>query len=57
LAAEIKDSLGIDAELIEEGGGIFDVKVDGELVFSKRELDRFPKPGEVVDAIQLRSSD
>lgn len=29
-------------------GGIFDVEVDGRLVFSKHDEGRFPEPGEVV---------
>jgi len=48
LAAELAAELGIEAELIRGGGGVFDVTVDGERVFSKRETGRFPEPGEVV---------
>jgi selT/selW/selH-like putative selenoprotein len=39
--------LGYEVQMIEGGGGIFDVKVDGKLVFSKHETGRFPNPGEV----------
>jgi len=46
LAAELKKS-GIDAELIPGKGGVFEVVADGRLVFSKKSLGRFPKPGEV----------
>lgn len=28
-------------------GGIFEVTVNGDLVFSKKALGRFPEPGEV----------
>ena len=28
--------------------GRFEISLDGELVFSKKALGRFPKPGEVV---------
>jgi hypothetical protein len=31
---------------------VFDVKVDGVLVFSKHALGRFPEPGEVVGLIK-----
>ena len=34
-------------ELEESGGGVFEVQVDGRLVFSKRREDRFPAYGEV----------
>lgn len=32
-------------------GGVFEVTVGGEKVFSKKELGRFPEPGEVTGAI------
>ena len=48
MSAEIFDSTGISAELVDGGGGIFDVKLDGELVFSKFESNRFPKTGEIA---------
>jgi selT/selW/selH-like putative selenoprotein len=51
--AGLKEAFDVDAELVEAGGGIFDVVVDGELVFSKKSMDRFPEPGEVV--AKLRS--
>lgn len=38
--------------MIQDKGGIFDVKVDEQLVFSKHEVDRFPNDGEVVTAIE-----
>jgi len=47
VAAEIKKSTGIDAKLIEGSKGIFDVKVDGKLVYSKFQTGRFPAPNEV----------
>jgi selT/selW/selH-like putative selenoprotein len=48
LAAEIAEATGIKARLIEGSRGIFDVAVDGRLVYSKYETGRFPEPGEVV---------
>jgi len=41
----------VEPELIASGGGVFEIEVDGRLVFSKRDLDRFPEDGEVVAAI------
>jgi selenoprotein W-related protein len=38
--------------LVEGGGGIFDVAVDGGVVFSKAEAGRFPEEGEVVALIR-----
>lgn len=35
-------------KLIAGSGGVFDVRIDGRLVFSKHETGRFPDPGEIV---------
>lgn len=43
---------GIDTKLVPGSGGIFDVMVDGKLVFSKRTAGRHAKPGEVADLIK-----
>ncbi len=43
LAAE-----GFDAEAIRGGKGQYDVIADGERLFSKHELGRFPEDGEVL---------
>jgi selT/selW/selH-like putative selenoprotein len=47
----LERKLGIRPELIKGAGGIFDVRVDGDLVFSKKQAGRFPAPGEVENAI------
>jgi selT/selW/selH-like putative selenoprotein len=38
--------------LIESSGGVFEVTVDGNLVFSKRAVRRHAEPGEVLKAIE-----
>jgi len=38
----------VNAELIESRGGAFEIRRDGELVFSKLSLGRFPEEGEVA---------
>ena len=40
------------AELIRGDGGIFDVSVDGELVFSKHASGRYPEPEEILAALR-----
>ena len=40
------------AELRTGVHGVFRVEVDGELVFDKAQTKRFPKPGEVSDALR-----
>ncbi len=37
--------------LIPSSGGVFEVKVDEELIFSKKQLDRFPNEGEISTLI------
>jgi len=52
LAAAIKHALGIEPELIAGSGGIFDVRADGRLVFSKHAAGRFPEEAEVLAALR-----
>ena len=54
MAAELKQRYKVDARLKPGHKGVFDVVVDGDLVYSKYETHRFPKPGEVGDAIEAR---
>jgi selenoprotein W-related protein len=44
--------LGVNAELIPGGGGIFDVTFNGKRVYSKFETGRFPETGEVLKIIK-----
>jgi selenoprotein W-related protein len=41
--------------LIPSSGGTFDVKVDGDLVFSKKASRRHAEPGEVLGLIRGRA--
>jgi selT/selW/selH-like putative selenoprotein len=38
----------VDAVLTKGSGGVFEVVVDGALVFSKKQEQRFPEPGELI---------
>jgi len=38
--------------LVESSGGVFEVTVDGNLVFSKKAVRRHAEPGEVLKAIE-----
>ncbi|MBP18298.1 MAG: hypothetical protein CMQ21_05345 [Gammaproteobacteria bacterium] len=55
MAAELKSSFDVDATLFAEGKGIFDVVVDGDLLYSKYETGRFPNPDEVSKIIRGRT--
>jgi len=41
--------------LIKGANGVFEIIADGDLVFSKRSLGRFPDDGEVAKIIHGRS--
>ena len=47
----ICDRFGLEPELIASGGGVFEVQTDEELVFSKRQMGRFPEDDEILDAL------
>jgi selT/selW/selH-like putative selenoprotein len=40
--------------MIKGRNGIFDVHLDGELVYSKHQTFRFPEPGEVEAELRKR---
>ncbi len=51
--AELKrDFPTADVRLVPSSGGVFEVKVDGNLVFSKRALRRHAQPGEILELIR-----
>ena len=46
----------MEAELIASGGGVFEVEIDRNLVFSKKVLDRFPEEAEIFAEIDKLGS-
>ena len=47
MAAELEQAGAAEVKLVKGSGGVFDVVVDGRLLFSKHETGRFPEPGEL----------
>jgi selenoprotein W-related protein len=47
--------MGIQAELIQGSGGIFDVTADGAVIYSKHRTGRFPENAEVLQALRSLS--
>ncbi len=47
--------MGVDAELIAGGGGIFDVKAEGKLIFSKHKVGRFPETDEILSQLKRKA--
>ena len=41
-------------QLVRSGGGVFEVSIDGDRVFSKRALGRHARPGEVIALLQQK---
>jgi selT/selW/selH-like putative selenoprotein len=56
LAKAIEKKFGIKPEVIQSGGGVFDITVDGIKIFSKKEQGRFPTPEEILKAIKNMNS-
>ena len=52
MGAAIFDAFGVEPELIKGKNGIFDVKVDGTLVFSKHKAGRFPDNDEILSLLR-----
>ena len=52
LRESIERQFGIKAELIKGMGGVFEVSVNDNLLFSKKELGRFPDENEIEDLIE-----
>ena len=46
------ESDSFEVELIESGGGVFEVTVNDSLIFSKKELDRFPNENEISELVE-----
>ena len=49
MAAALKDQFNVESKLIEGSGGVFEVRVDGDLVFSKKIAGRFPEDSEIIE--------
>ena len=56
LEAELKEKFSDSTvTLIPSGGGVFEISVDGELIFSKKSLNRFPEKSEISGILKSRS--
>ncbi len=40
--------------LVPSRGGVHDIEIDGELVFSKKAIGRQPTPEEIVELVRAR---
>jgi selenoprotein W-related protein len=58
LAQEIQDQFGEHIKEVSispnKSIGSFEIKINQDLVFSKKETGRFPHPGEIIQLIMMR---
>jgi len=52
LAAEIEKRFDLPTRLIKGSGGVFEIKLGDDELFSKKTSKRFPEPGEVEAALE-----
>jgi selenoprotein W-related protein len=52
LAAAIQKEFEVESELIKSSGGVFEVKAENQLIFSKKQSGRFPSEIEVIEAMK-----
>jgi selenoprotein W-related protein len=51
LAEQISSQFGLKAELVKGHGGVFEVSAGDRILFSKKQMGRFPEPGEIEDQL------
>lgn len=51
MAAEIKKARGIDATFVKGSGGQLEIKLDDQLIFSKKQAGRWPELSEILEKI------
>jgi selT/selW/selH-like putative selenoprotein len=56
LQAAIKNKYGMTAELREGVGGIFEVSIDGKVVYTNETTYRFPTDEEIFEQIDARKT-
>ena len=55
LEVELKNNFPqADISLISSGGGVFEISLNGNLIFSKKALNRFPEDGEIKKLVMSR---
>jgi predicted Rdx family selenoprotein len=56
VSAEITGKTGDKVELIGGGGGIFEIRRDGEVIWEKQHSGHFPEPGEAARLFDVKGS-
>lgn len=50
----MREDFGAEVELIASGGGVFEVVVDGKLVYSKKATGEFPDEAVLLQGLKNR---
>jgi selT/selW/selH-like putative selenoprotein len=51
LAEVIRKSIGLESRLVRADGGLFEVRVNDVVIFSKEDSHRFPEADEIINLI------
>ena len=52
LGDELKKNLGAEIELVAGSNGVFDISLDGNMIYSKFEEGRFPQTGDILARVK-----
>jgi len=52
MGEELQKKLGAEVDLVAGSNGIFDISLDGRMIFSKFEQGRFPQPDEIMNLVK-----
>lgn len=54
LAAEIGREFGLYVDLFKTTGGVFEIDIEDDRIFSKIKLGRFPEDGEILHILKFK---
>ena len=49
---DLKNKFGAEIELIAGSGGVYEVELNGNLIFSKKQTGRFPELDEIISLVK-----
>jgi hypothetical protein len=52
----LEKAFDANSDLIQSSGGVFEVEREGQLIFSKKAVNRFPEDGEIEGIVKLIDS-
>lgn len=52
MADYLKKELGVEVELVQGSGGVFEITANGQLIFSRKQTGRFPEEKEIKEKLE-----